>query len=180
MFFNSACLWLLWFCVGHSVKLKKKKQEAKQSSRIITSHGYETRSSDSFSGIKKKSGIIWLREGIDGFAFFRNQPVPNITVNSLKRKTTNSREKSLPWDKIVRTFNRLLSEVICRQPVTSGRRDLEQSSILYPGFQRLFFFVSTVYFILSIWRTLLWSQSKYSTANVTMISTSFECGLTKV
>ena len=108
----------------------------------------------------KKSGIIWLREGIDGFAFFRNQPVPNITVNSLKRKTTNSREKSLPWDKIVRTFNRLLSEVICRQPVASGHRDLEQSSILYPGFQRLFFFVSTVYFILSIWRTLLWSQSE--------------------
>ena len=40
---------------------------------------------NSFSGIKK-NGIIWPREGIDGFAFFRNQPMPNITVSSLKKE----------------------------------------------------------------------------------------------
>ena len=34
----------------------------------------------------KKNGIIWPREGIDGFAFFRNQPMPNITVSSLKKE----------------------------------------------------------------------------------------------
>ena len=130
----------------------------------------------------KKSGIIWLREGIDGFAFFRNQPVPNITVNSLKRKTTNSREKSLPWDKIVRTFNRLLSEVICRQPVASGRRDLEQSSILYPGFHAevIFFRKHGLFHPKYLENPPVEPEWKYSTANVTMISTSFECGLTKV